>query len=71
MTHLCCPRCRLRFSAAASAYITLCPGCAEPPRPTSLESSVGFRLVGPDDLPYELPEAVAVSLPVPDPGERP
>ena len=71
MTQLCCARCRLRFSAAASAYITTCPECGETPQPTRLECSLGFRLVGEQDLPYELPEAVAVAIPVPDPGARP
>ena len=70
MTQLCCPRCRLRFSGAASAYITACPECGESPQATRLESSLGFRLVGPEDLPFELPEAVAAALPVPDPDAR-
>ena len=67
MTHLCCPRCRLRFTAAAAAYITACPKCGESPQLTSSESSLGFRLFGPEDLPHELPQAVAVSVPVPEP----
>jgi hypothetical protein len=72
MTHVCCPRCRLRFSPAASAYITDCPECGEPPQHiTNLESALGFRLLGPEDLPIELPQAVAVSLPAPEPGTRP
>ena len=27
MTHVCCPRCRLRFTPAAAAYIVACPEC--------------------------------------------
>ena len=68
MTLLSCPDCRLRFSAAASAYVTTCPECGEPPQPTDLGSSLGFRLVGAAELRSELPEALAVSIPVPDPG---
>jgi hypothetical protein len=68
MTHVCCPRCRLRFTAAASAYIAACPECGEPPQQITSESALGFRLVGPEDLPIELPQAVAVSIPLPEPG---
>lgn len=67
MTHLCCPDCGLRFTPAAAAYITACPKCGESPQLTSSEGSLGFRLFGPEDLPHELPQAVAVSFPVPDP----
>ena len=68
MTHLCCPRCRLRFTPAATAYITACPECGDPPLPiVSLERALGFRLVGPDDLPNELPYPIATSIAVPKP----
>jgi hypothetical protein len=70
MTHLCCPRCRLRFTPAASAYIVACPKCAEPPQPSNLHSTFGFLLFGPEDLPHELPQAVAVSILIPQPGTR-
>lgn len=81
MTQACCPSCRLRFTPAASAYIVACPECGEPPQSTvDLEGIVGFRLVGPEDLPYELvgpedlpyelPHALAVSIPPPEPGAR-
>jgi hypothetical protein len=71
MTHLCCARCRLRFTPAAAAYITACPECGDSPRPiTSLECTFGFRLVGPEDLPHELPYATAVSIKLPEPGAR-
>ena len=71
MTHVCCPRCRLRFTPAASAYITACPECGEPPQQTtSLEGTLGFRLLGPEDPPIEQPQAVAVSIPVPEPRTR-
>ncbi len=69
MTHACCPRCRLRFTPAVSAYIVACPECGELPQQiTSLESTLGFRLLGPKDLLTEVPQAVAVSIPVPEPG---
>jgi hypothetical protein len=63
MTHVCCPRCRLRFTPAAAAYIIACPECGDSPqRIASQECSFGFRLVGPEDLPHELPYATAVSI---------
>jgi len=71
MTHVCCPRCRLRFTPAASAYIATCPECGEPPQQMTSESALGFRLLGPEDLPIELPQAIAASLPAPEPGTRP
>ena len=71
MGHLCCPNCRLRFTPAAAAYIMACPECGDPPRPiASLERTLGFRLVGPEDLPHELPYAVARSIALPDPEAR-
>src|SRR6185312_7206117 len=71
MTHVCCPRCRLRFTPAAAAYIVACPECGEPPQQISSQSALGFRLVGPEDLPTELPEADALSITAPEPGRRP
>lgn len=69
MTHLCCPNCRLRFAPAAAASITACPECGDLPQPaTSLERTVGFRLVGPQDLSHELPHATAVVGLPPAPG---
>jgi hypothetical protein len=69
MSNLCCPRCRLRFTPAAAAYIIACPECGSSPQPTvSLEHTFGFRLVGPEDLPHELPCAAAVSSTFPEPG---
>ncbi len=65
MTRLCCPRCRLRFILAA-AYLDACPECGEPLRTSSLRATVGFRLFGLEDVPPSLPEAVAVSITVPD-----
>ena len=71
MSHLCCRSCRLRFTPAAAAYIVACPECGEPPRPiASLERALGFRLVGPEDLPHELPYAAARSIALPEPGAR-
>jgi hypothetical protein len=71
MTHPCCPRCRLRFTPAAAAYIIACPECGDSPQTmASLERTLGFRLVGPEDLPHKLPYATAVSITLPEPGAR-
>jgi hypothetical protein len=67
MTHFCCPGCRLRFTPASAVVLLACPECGEPPQPASLERTFGFRLFAPQDLPDSLPEAVAVSIPVPSP----
>jgi hypothetical protein len=70
MTHLCCRDCRLRFTAAPAAHLVACPECGEPPqRLAGLEESVGFRLFRLEDVPHSLPEAIAVSIPIPDPGQ--
>jgi hypothetical protein len=70
MTHPCCPHCRLRFTAAAAAYLMACPACGGPLQSLAgLEGAVGFRLFRLDDAPRPLPEAVAVSMPIPDPGK--
>ena len=69
MIYTCCPNCRLRFTAAAAGYLVGCPECGRPPQAMpGAESIVGFRLFVLEDVPQELPEAVAVSLPVPHPG---
>jgi hypothetical protein len=70
-THLCCPRCRLRFTPAAAAYITACPECGETPQPVaSLELTFGFRLLGTEDIPQDVPYATAVSIALPRPETR-
>jgi hypothetical protein len=69
MTHVGCPNCRLRFTGAASAYLVACPECGQPPHAIAdAQSVVGFRLFVVEDVPREQPEAVAVAIPVPDPG---
>jgi hypothetical protein len=71
VTHLCCPACRLRFTPASAAYIIACPECGDAPQPiVSLELTVGFRLIGPADLPFELPYATAHAIALPQPGIR-
>lgn len=66
MTHACCPACRLRFTAAATAYLLACPACGEPPQPLAgLAGAVGYRLFRLEDAPHSLPEAVEVSMPIP------
>ena len=63
VTLVCCPGCRLRFTPAAAAYIVACPECGGSPQPIgSLERTLGFRIVGPEDLPHQLPYATAVSI---------
>jgi hypothetical protein len=73
MTHVCCPGCRLRFTPAVSAYLSACPQCGEPPQAvTGAQSVFGFRLFEPEDPAHSLPEALAISMPLPDPrGTRP
>jgi predicted RNA-binding Zn-ribbon protein involved in translation (DUF1610 family) len=66
MNHVCCSSCLLRFTPAVSAYVLACPECGGSLRPAAnLRETVGFRLVGADDLPYSLPQAVAVAMPDP------
>jgi hypothetical protein len=68
VTHACCPDCRLRFTPAAAAHLMACPECGKPPRALDgLAGAVGFRLFRLEDVPHSLPEAVAVSMPIPDP----
>lgn len=64
---LCCRPCRLRFIPAAAAYLVACPACGQPTEASGLEGIVGFRIFRLDDAPPSLPEAAAVSLPVPGP----
>jgi len=73
MRHPGCPSCRLRFTAAAAAGLDQCPDCGQPLQVSSPRDTVGFRLFGIEDLPpslpeaaASLPEAVAVSIPVPE-----
>jgi hypothetical protein len=65
MTHTCCLHCRLRFPPPAGAPLVACPVCGEPLQPSSPEALVGFRIFTLEDVPHPLPEAVAVSLPIP------
>ena len=70
MIHLCCRSCRLRFAPAAAPNLAACPECGRAPHAIAgAEGVVGFRLFTLEDLPYELPEAIAV--PLPDPSEAP
>jgi hypothetical protein len=59
----------LRFTPATAAHLLACPECGRPPRLIgTAEGVVGFRLFIPEDVPNPLPEAIAVSIPLPDPG---
>ena len=63
VTLVCCPRCRLRFTPAPAAYIVACPQCGGSPQTiASPERTLGFRLVGPEDLLHQLPYATAVPI---------
>ena len=69
MTHVGCPCCQLRFTAATAAHLLACPECGRPPQLIgAAEGVVGFRLFIAEDVPNQLPEAIAVSIPLPDPG---
>jgi hypothetical protein len=66
MTALCCPGCRLRFTRAAGRYLVACPECGEPPQTAaSLELALGFRLFELEEVPPQLPEALAVAISLP------
>jgi hypothetical protein len=67
VTHSCCPECRLRFSPAVAAYLTVCPVCGEPTQPlATLAGAVGYGLFAPEDN-LALPEAIEISIPIPIP----
>ena len=71
MTHVACPCCQLRFTPATAAHLLACPECGRPPRLIdTAEGVVGFRLFIEERVPSPLPEAIAVSIPLPDPGAR-
>ena len=70
LTHVGCPNCRLRFSAVTAASLVACPKCGRALEViTGTPGVVGFRLFVVEDAPSEMPEAVAVSISFPDPGE--
>jgi hypothetical protein len=69
MTHVGCSRCRLRFTPEAAAYLVACPECGQPPQPiVGAAGLLGFKLFVLQDVSRDAPQAVAVSLPIPDPG---
>ena len=69
MTHVGCLSCRLRFTPAAGAYLVACPECGRRlQKIAGAESVVGFRVFVSEDVPHELPEAVAVPIPIADPA---
>jgi hypothetical protein len=73
MTHVCCPSCRLRFTPAATAYLIACPLCDDRlQQVASLSAMFGYRLFDVEDTPESLPQALAVSVRIPEPpGARP
>lgn len=51
MSHLCCPYCRLRFTAEAASHLLLCPDCERPAAwVQEPERVLGFQLFDPRDL---------------------
>ena len=63
MSHLCCPSCRLRFTAAAAAYLTRCPECSLPAAQVDgAQGLLGFKLFDALDVSETLPDAIAVML---------
>jgi hypothetical protein len=70
MTHTCCPDCRLRFDSVSAAHLKACPQCgAQLQAVPALAGALGFRLFTSEDLlNYSLPEAIAVTMPIPDPA---
>lgn len=69
MTHACCVSCRIRFTPAAAAYLTVCPGCSQPlQRLAGPAGAVGYRLFRLEDTPRPAPDAIEVSIPIPDGG---
>lgn len=68
MTNACCPDCRLRFAPAATAHLPACPACGAPLQQLAGPAgALGYRLFRLEDAPYSLPEAIAVSVPIPLP----
>jgi hypothetical protein len=68
MTHAGCPNCRLRVTPATAADLGACPECGETLRAFAPRATLGFRLVELGDIPHSLPRAVAVAIPISDPG---
>lgn len=67
MTRACCPSCRLRFTRAASAHLTICPECGAPLQTgLAAHDSMGYQLHDVRDTQSDLPVAVEVALPRPD-----
>jgi hypothetical protein len=68
MTHVSCPRCRLRFTPVAAASLSACPSCEEALQAdANAEQVLGFRLVTAEGAVDAVPTAVAMALPIPDP----
>ncbi len=63
MIHICCPKCRLRFTSAAATHLATCPECGDSPQPiATAEELLGFRLFGSNDAADPSPQAIAVAL---------
>ena len=67
MTHVCCPSCRLRFTAAAAAHLDACRACDGPLQQARAADVVGLRLVGLAEISDALSAAAAAALPLHNP----
>jgi hypothetical protein len=66
-TRKCCASCRIRFTAASAAYLSACPACGESLEPLAgLAGAMGYRLFTQEDTAGALPDAIEVSMPVPE-----
>jgi hypothetical protein len=64
MTRLSCPSCSLRFGAAATATLSMCPDFGRPLLvANSAAETLGYRLHAPADTPPALPIAVEAAMP--------
>ncbi len=67
-TCACCPKCRIRFSRAATVHYAACPQCGRKPvMISSLEEVVGFQLIT-LQVPEPAAGAVALAIGLPRPS---
>jgi hypothetical protein len=71
MTHTSCPTCRIRFTPAVASALSACPHCGKPlsARANPMEV-IGFSLFRLQDVQHPEPEAIAVSVALPDPATQ-
>jgi hypothetical protein len=69
MDRACCRPCRVRFTVLGESYLTACPECGRSLTASAPGHLLGFRLFDPLHATDVLPQALAVSLPVPPPRQ--